>query len=173
MTGLQLIKSASLTLRNAIRKEFIAQGHSLTGGWERSQTEIIKFFQGGYGVEGFAAGYGDIVASGVSSSRIPYDPSVRSGRKTSKYIQGLQSYFMLRKGLSERAALSAAFATAHKHKREGMPTLGSYKYSKTGQRLMFIQRAEQRIRKELDLKMSLGMDTLFNDQFFKQKSEVI
>ncbi len=59
------------------------------------------------------------------------------GAKPSRYIQGLIEFF-INKGLSENEAKGAAFATAKTHAREGMPTSGSYRFSKNGRRLKFI-----------------------------------
>jgi hypothetical protein len=43
------------------------------------------------------------------------------------------------RGLGSREALSAAFATAKKHKREGMPSRGSYAFSSNGRRTGFVK----------------------------------
>ena len=80
--------------------------------------------------------YGIFVDKGVTSERIPYQEG--SGKKTSKYIQGLIK-FWLRKGLSAKNAKSAAFALAKKHKKEGMPTRSSFRFSKDGTRLGFLK----------------------------------
>ena len=77
------------------------------------------------------------VEKGVRASRIPY--SRGSGRKTSKYIDALVRFWRFKKGLSPKEAKSAAFATANKHKKEGMPTRASFRYSKDGTRLGFLE----------------------------------
>lgn len=78
------------------------------------------------------------VEKGVKASRIPYSPGRRSGKKTSKYIQGLVRFWRFKRGLQPKAALRAAFATANKHKKEGMPTRSSFRYSHDGTRLGFV-----------------------------------
>lgn len=77
---------------------------------------------------------------GVSAARIPYTRRNRGqGRGgTSKYIQGLISFFR-RKGLPTKEATSASFATANKHKSEGMPTRKSFRFSRDGTRLGFVE----------------------------------
>ena len=73
--------------------------------------------------------YGEIVNNGVTAAKIPFGGS--TGAKTSLYIEALRAWAK-RKGFSK--PLSAAFAIAHKHKKEGMPTKGSYKFSNNGRR---------------------------------------
>lgn len=158
-------------MRNALNREFKSQGHSFTGAWENSQTETILSVPRGIKAVGTAFSYGNIVSAGVTSGRIPFDGSTGRGG-TSQYIQGLVGYFK-KKGLNDKQALGAAFATAHTHKKEGMPSLGSYRYSKNGQRLRFISRAKKAIEPDLNRQMREGMDKIFNHEFKKQKSEVI
>ena len=118
-----------------LRREWAAQGHHLTGAWEQSLTTVAT----DAGAVATANCYGGIVNSGVPAKRIPYGG--RSGHEgNSKYITGLLNYFKLR-GLPEKEALRATFATAAKHKKEGMPTHASLQYSSTGSRLRFIQTA--------------------------------
>ena len=45
--------------------------------------------------------------------------------------------FFEKRGLQGREAIGAAFATARVQKREGMPTVGSYRFSSNGQRKGF------------------------------------
>lgn len=75
------------------------------------------------------------VEKGVKASRIPYRRG--SGRRRSKYIDALIRHWQ-RKGLSRRAAKSAAFATANVHKKEGMPTKASFRFSRDGTRTGFL-----------------------------------
>jgi len=125
--------------QDSLKQELKAQGHVLTGQLlnsirfelTREGSKIVGVF--------FAADYGLIVNFGVKAANIPYGGG-KTGAKTSKYIQGLFSFFR-RKGLSERESLSAAFATAKTHKREGMPSRGSFKYSENGRRTGWIKEA--------------------------------
>lgn len=80
--------------------------------------------------------YWEFVEKGVSASNIPYTPN--SGRKNSKYIEGLIKFWR-KKGLGVKEAKKASFATAKKHKKEGMPTAGSFGFSNDGTRLNFLR----------------------------------
>lgn len=105
------------------------------------------------------------VEKGVKASRIPYYPG--SGRKTSKYIQGLIRFWRLKKGLSPRAAKRAAFATANKHKKEGMPSRSSFKFSKDGTRLGFLdstlKKYENQVFEILDRRIGDKVELAFTD----------
>lgn len=126
------VKDAVFTLISASRGELIAQGHRLTGNLVNSFEQTIMFVSGSIKAEVFVADYGLIIDSGVKPSRIPYNRG--SGARTSKYIEALIEYWRKR-GLNELNAKRAAFATAAKQKREGMPTRDSYRYSTNGRRL--------------------------------------
>jgi len=83
-----------------------------------------------------ALNYGIIIEVGVPASKIPYSGRRNGGK--SKYIQGLIRFWQL-KGLGEKESIRAAFATAAVHKREGMPSRGSYGYSRNGERKNWIK----------------------------------
>ncbi len=123
-----------------VKKEWIneikQQGHSLTGSLEKSlevkelislKAIILNFF---------ANNYGNILDKGTKANRIPYTEG--SGRKTSKYIEGLKDFAKKRFMLDDKSALNAAFAIAKKQKQEGMPTKNSFKFSKNGRRKQLI-----------------------------------
>lgn len=163
-----ILRRASKTIDDAVIDEFKSQGHSLTGATEKSiQGKVI-----GERVEGEMAEHGYILNAGTKPNRIPYTIKRGNGGGTSKYIEGLISYFRLR-GLSEKDAKGAAFATAIVQKKQGMSTAGSKKYSKTGQRQNFIEIASGRVDKIVDNIINTGMDEIFNTEFEKQKSERI
>jgi hypothetical protein len=118
-----------------------AQGHELTGNAVRQmETKITKTAQG-YQIDGYVTDYMASLNTGVPASRIPYSPG--SGARSSKYIQGLMDYAKRRMGASDKEAQKIAFAIASRHKREGMPTKASARYSSTGKRTQFIQDALQ------------------------------
>ena len=124
-------------LRDDLRKEADAQGHSLSG--KLSESIEYEVVEGAGEVIGrmYAEDYATYLELGVKAERIPY--SGRTGKGgTSLYIQGLISFWEQR-GLSDREAVSAAFATAAVHAREGMPTRSSYRHSTTGERTGFIR----------------------------------
>jgi len=89
--------------------------------------------------------YGLSMEFGVKPQNIPYSPG--SGAGTSKYIQGLISFWNKR-GVTGREGILAAFATARKHKKEGMPTRSSFAFSTTGARTGF---ASTVIERDLEL----------------------
>jgi hypothetical protein len=126
-------------LQEALREELAAQGHNLTG----RLSDSIEFDVSSDGKEivgqMFFNDYGVYVNVGVTADRIPFGGGRGNGGK-SAYIQGLIEFWENR-GLSGREAVGAAFATAHVHKREGMPSRASYQYSRTGERLGFVQDA--------------------------------
>jgi hypothetical protein len=133
--AISLTKSLN-TIKKRLQDELKAQGHELTGALSNSiRWDIV--------VEGdrttatmYALGYGIIIETGVKANRIPYSGNRGRGGK-SKYIEGLIKFFKL-KGKGEREAKSAAFATARKQKREGMPTRGSYAHTRNGRRTGFV-----------------------------------
>lgn len=82
--------------------------------------------------------YYQFVEEGVPAASVPFTPGSRRGG-TSKYIQGLISFFRRKVRLGFKEAVRASFATANKHKREGIPLRTSLKYSRDGTRLNFIK----------------------------------
>lgn len=131
------VTAAMEELRKRLIVELSAQGHRNTGALEKSLKYDVQREGDKIVAVMTAFDYGLVVEFGVPASRIPYGGSGKKGG-TSKYIQGLVRFFG-NKGLSPREALGAAFATARKHKREGMPTRASYAYSSNGRRTGFVQ----------------------------------
>lgn len=126
---------------NDLKKELIDQGHVMTGRMRDSiELAQIKASQGSIEALVELENYYDILDKGVRANRIPFYPG--SGRKDSEYIKGLVRFWMIKKGLSEKEATRAAFATAKKHKLEGMPTQSSWnsKITSNGRRLEFFTR---------------------------------
>lgn len=133
MLALEIVERQSILVaeffKKELRNELEQQGHKDTGKlidsieYEiLSDTDTIKIvFTYLY--------YGDIVESGVRAAKIPFGGS--TGAKTSKYIEALKNWAK-RKGFKK--PLSAAFAIANKHKKEGMPTKNSYRFSSNGRR---------------------------------------
>jgi len=123
--------------RTALRSELGRQGHVLTG--KLSDSIDFEVSADGTSVVGrmYFEDYGIYVETGVTADRIPFGG--RSGKGgTSQYIQGLITFWEDR-GLSGREAIGAAFATANKHAREGMPTRSSLRFSQTGERTGFVR----------------------------------
>jgi hypothetical protein len=128
-------------LSEALANEWTAQGHEMTGAIVKNIDYVVKQETDSLTISGMMYPYGMIIAAGVKWSKIPY--SGRSGRGgTSMYIQGLQSWVKLRMNISdEKKSLGVAFAIAQTQKREGMPTKGSYGYSSSGKRTIWIEEA--------------------------------
>jgi hypothetical protein len=128
-----LAKQIGKLIVDELRRQYRIQGHNLTGKLIASIEDKVTLTVTGAKVQVLIVDYGVIVNNGTPASRIPYTPG-RGRGGTSKYIQGLQNFARLRMGLSAREALSVAFAIARKQSREGMPTRGSFKFSKNGKR---------------------------------------
>jgi hypothetical protein len=135
----KLAEDISLLAISVVANEWRAQGHELTGAAVKQMETMVRFEINTLIIEGFVPDYMAINNQGVPANRIPYYPG--SGRKESEYIKGLMKYVQQRMGKSEKEAKSIAFAIASKHKKEGMPTKTSAKYSKTGKRTGFIEQA--------------------------------
>lgn len=143
--------------------ELKLQGHDLTGRLI-SEIEIVVKQRGDLTTgEILFLFYARFLELGVKRSNIPF--SGRSGGRKSKYIEALIDYFEKR-GLRSREAKSAAFATAHKHKREGMPTRASKRFSRVGTRTGFIGRTVKKnektilalVEKKASEKLSVSID---------------
>ena len=135
----KLADDISVLAISVIANEWRAQGHELSGSAVRQMETFVRMEINTLIIEGLVPNYMAINNQGVPSNRIPYYPG--SGNKTSKYISGLIDYVQRRMGKSEKEAKGIAFAIASKHKKEGMPTKTSSKYSKTGKRTGFIEQA--------------------------------
>lgn len=148
----------------AVKLELAAQGHRLTGALIDSVTYQVKQTATGALVEGLLLDYGIPVNTGVPANRIPYSGS-RSGGGASAYIQGLQLFAQLKFRVSKKEALSIAFAIANKHKKEGMPTQSSKRFSKTGKRTGAIQDGLSNVDRQIQEIVSEVMTTYTNILF--------
>lgn len=142
-----------------LKNKLIIQGHSERNvdGLINSFTKEIQITATYITAEVYAFNYWFYLNRGVSADRIPYNEG--SGKKKSLYIEGLIKFFKKKVKLSEKNAKSAAFATAKVHKKEGMPTRNSYRFSKNGFRTKFVDNALA----EIDKKLS----TLFTENYSK------
>jgi hypothetical protein len=130
----KIFSSLNTKILQDIFKEWRLQGHYLTGNLERTAETVTEINVSAVILEGYGPLYSGVLEEGVSAERIPYNSSVRTGAKTSKYIQALKNYAMMRFRVGEKDALRIAFAIAKKHEKEGMPTLASAVHSQSGQR---------------------------------------
>jgi hypothetical protein len=119
-------------IEQEIENELTAQGHKLTGSiFEKAETKVSAN-NGVYVIEGYYPYYAKYLEQGVKKDNIPYTIGGQRRGGKSKYIEALIYYAEKR---NMRNPKSAAFAIAAKHKKEGMPTSGSYKYSINSRRL--------------------------------------
>ena len=118
--------------------EYKGQGHNNSGSLISSIEERVTSVGNTIIGELLVNDYARYLERKTPPSRIPYRRG--SGAKTSKYIDGLKRFWKI-KGLSDKEALSASFATAAKHKREGRPTQRSYAFSTNGRRTGAIEHA--------------------------------
>lgn len=125
-------------LQKTTRRNLEEQGHVLTGRLRDSIVFDVQVGADKVTATMYCEAYGLAMEFGVKAERIPYSPG--SGATSSQYIQGLITYFK-RRGVTGREGIRAAFATARKHKREGMPTFASRRFSKTGERTGFASSA--------------------------------
>lgn len=140
-----------------LRDELNQQGHHATGALEKSLTfEVKDSDSDGFLGTIFGNDYWQPLDTGVSAARIPYSPGKGRGGK-SKYIQGLIDWAaVVRPELSEKERKGFVWAVATKHSREGMPTRGSYSFSRNGERKNFVQRTINKHINTLAAKLSSG-----------------
>lgn len=126
-------------LVDEIREQIAVQGHNMTGALSKSVEHKERITTDGVVIQFLLNDYGVPVNNGIIPARIPYGSF--TGAKVSKYIQGLKRFAKIRFRVTEKQALGIAFAIANKHKKEGLPTRGSYRYSKNGKRKNYIEDA--------------------------------
>jgi hypothetical protein len=105
----------------------------------------------------------------VPAGRIPYGDGKGGGH--SAYIQGLIKYAQQRFGASGKEAVSIAFAIAKKHKKEGMPTQGSYAFSSTGERKHFFEIVFDVLNDHIDMVVSEGIDEIVEQKFRQTENQ--
>lgn len=166
MTQQQLLVNACNIVATFIKDEFVKQGHSMTQAWEDSM--VVEAEDGGAAI--WASGYGMILDAGVTPDRIPFGGVGTGGGGVSKYILGLARFWKLRKpGISDKAALRLAVATANVQKNEGMPTSGSLAFSSTGQRKHFMAAMEVLVADRLNNFIAEGISRIVSTETKEQK----
>jgi pyruvate/2-oxoglutarate dehydrogenase complex dihydrolipoamide dehydrogenase (E3) component len=157
---------ANLALQ-AVAIEWKNQGHNLTGNAiQQLETRIIA--GGDIIIQGYVVDYMANLNAGVTAANIPYSPG--SGARSSKYIAGLIEYAKRRMLVGDREAKAIAFAIASRHKREGMPTKASSRFSKSGKRTGFIEIALDEIEPKLAALIEQGVEESINfvlESYFK------
>jgi len=140
-----VMKAAGAALRKAIRDRVVSQGHDLTGKLWQDIEERIEIDGMDTVLVGELVDYARHVEYGVPAERIPF--TLGSGAGRSLYIEALARYAEMR-GM-ERPK-SAAFAIAMKHKKEGMPTQASSRFSQDGNRTGFLERAIEESKDDVE-----------------------
>ena len=125
-------------LKKKLLETWTNQGHYMNGAIIETMEFVVEETDKYIDIIGMINKYGGYLESGVNKSKIPFSGTGGRGGK-SLYIQALARYAQLRMNVSEKESLGVAFAIAYTQKREGMPTKGSYAFSKTGKRTMWIQ----------------------------------
>ena len=161
MKSNQIITNVGKLLNGLLIQELRNQGHYLTGALENSinTSMSIETQRKQTIIHGFALDYAVKLNDPQSDQKLPS-------------VKELIKYFLLR-GYSSFDAAQFAYLTHKRHLKEGMPTVASKRFSKTGVRIRFIDRVWKSNQQKIDQKMEAGMDDIFNTEVNKQKSEVI
>lgn len=178
--GQKTIQTIDDQVQSTLIEELRQQGHTLTGSLEQSIQSLLGTDGSGITLDVYANDYlggreGDAsgpLNTGVAAERIPFGGNA-TGAKTSQYIEGLKNYAKRRFGISdEKVALSAAFAIAKTHKKEGMPSQGSYAHSQNGQRTESLERTLNDNENAYDQILENGIDQELDD-YLDIKSDVL
>lgn len=163
MKGESILKEAGQRLNKSLTQELRDQGHFLTGSLEASINNSfrVEVMKKQYVLRGFALDYS-----------VDLDEGKSAGSRSLPSVEELRRYFLLR-GLSPGEAEQAAVLTARRHKKEGMPTKASSRFSKTGERKNFIRRAWSSVEQKINSYIDGASDNIFKAETDKQKSETI
>lgn len=144
--GHRIVKSELIT-------QLHEQGHSLTGALEASITAKAK----GELIDASAFSYLHKLNEGVR----PEDIKVNA-----QALAEMTRYVELRMGYRGKKASQVAYLILRKQKQEGMPTSGSYAYSRTGERLNSLDNSFENRDAELTEYMVSSTEEFigFNDQ---------
>ena len=142
------IKELEDLIVTGLTTELKEQGHIMTGRLAKSIRIKTRIFLNGFEMEGSFFRYGAIIDRGTKANRIPFGGT--TGKKTSKYIQGLVEFVKKRRiETNQKKALGVAFAIAKTQKKEGMPTKGSFAFSKNGRRIDWIDFGFEQINERI------------------------
>jgi hypothetical protein len=156
-----IYEGAERLINSILRNEIQLQGHVLTGHMEDSLSMKTSQANKADIMEGFAAYYTKFVNEGFPAASASF-----------KQVPFLIEYFKKR-GLQEKEATAAAFATVKTWMKEGMPTQASKRFSETGSRTNMIENAFTGHSDEIDEYMNNGIDFAIEELFQLEKSETI
>ena len=148
------LEKLSELIRRELVQELDDHGHIMTGRLARSIRVDVKFLGlSEVSLIGSFLKYGEAVETGVKASRIPF--TLGSGKTSSKYITGLMRFIRLRRiAQKTKEVKSIAFVIAKTHKREGMPTRGSRRFSKNSKRRGFVTFTLKRLEDKIETEVS-------------------
>ena len=133
---------------SAFAKELEEQGHKATGKLIKSlKGEVERQLTSPITAAVMAEKYGVYVDKGVRAENVKYSP----------YIL-LPWAKKIKPSLSDKELKSFVFAVWQKHKKEGIPTARSYKYSKNGNRKKWIQRGVDAAKIKVDEEVSKTLE---------------
>ena len=146
------IKKASLIVADHLQKELELQGHIASGNLKKSiQPGTIKTGDNFIDQVIEMLAYGEDVDQGVSAQNVA----------PVKVHFGDILRWIKTKGLSsgnQAEDVKFALNTARKHKREGIPTKSSLRFSKTGKRTGFISDGSEKALPEITEKIALDIE---------------
>lgn len=162
MTTMKEIYAGAFRLINELlRQELGDQGHRLTGALEDSLDAVQSKDGKADILTGTAAYYAKFVQDGFPA-----------GSASMKQFPFMVRYFQQR-GLQEEDAKRAAAATIRTWMNQGMPSVTSKAFSKTGSRTDFARNAFVGAQARIDEYMTNSIDFGVEEQFQKTKSETI
>jgi len=130
-------------IKAELLKTWTEQGHNMNGKVVREMDIVVEQALDKLSFLFYSLPYGVYMESGVPSANIPFSGRSGHGGK-SAYIQALIGYAMKRMNLDQERAKSAAFAIAYTHKKRGMPSPSSSRFSSTGDRTGWIGNTMER-----------------------------
>ena len=108
--------------------ELSRQGHNLTGALIESFETKVTENADTITIDFLILKYGASLQYGIKPEKIPYTPPPPYRGGTSKYIEGLIRFAMLKFHADKRTAKNIAFAIAAKHKKFGYPLSGKINF---------------------------------------------
>lgn len=121
-TSTSIFETANRQIIDDIKKELRLQGHYLTGALEASLLEREIAENGGVTLTAEALGYLEDLEKGIAGENI----------NIAARMNDMVRYVNLRLGYFGKKAQQVAFLILRKQRQEGMPTSGSYAFTKTG-----------------------------------------
>lgn len=157
------LQSIGKMLAKWIKKEWRDQGHRASGKMIKSVNSFVADLLEETEIRITHIFYGRYQEKGIKPSAIPY--SKGSGKNTYKFIDSLIEWIKLRKiaGPLFKDIKSTAFAIATNMKKQGMPTSGSFQFSKNGRRTGAISHVARVYKNEITEHINESLLTLFEN----------